>query len=367
MSVVRDILGVTAQTQSPMAAVMSSIGLASKPTTKKRKSFSSKLESKEVANLRDSEGLVKSPPATPTGGDSRGWKWRKFKNSAAASGDPLSHWDNRDDVHRDYTAVRCNIGVDMPDLALADDQVLIDIEKRHRVDRRALEEVWETLRVTELNFIVAADRLGKSPEELKGMYYSVFSAMYPNKKCKYSFSADVERKKLLEERAVSIATEGAERVTEMKKREKELIGEIKEIENRLKTVQQESAVLEKLVNPDQPPVATGKKANQPRLASSETKAPGAELVAKYVPGVALLSAFLAGTKYEPPTNTTALVNKVAVDFSSLTRVPVQCTSFNSKKINDFFAKLAELSETEKALNAFIRKREADIKAASKNS
>ena len=365
MSVVRDILGVQAQTglTSPVAAVMSV--MTSKQSAKKRKSFLK--EAREVMNLRDSEGLVKSPLHTPPGEASRrSWKWKKFKNSSAMSGEYhlLSHWDYRDDDNREYTATRCNVAVELAELSQASSQIISGLMSKYKqLTQDSIEDIFQLLKATELNFIVTADRSnsGLSVEQIKDIYYTVYADVFPHKKCKYSSASDAERRKVLEERQVTIATEGADKVAEMRKREKELAAELRDIENEIKKVESEASVIEKIINPEP------KKVNQQAaLASSEKKPPGYEIVYKYIPGIVELNAFLTGKPAEVPSSTIQMVHKTPIDFSAFTKMSANCTSYNSKRVMDFFARLAELAEMEKTLTAYIKKRDAEIKAAKKS-
>lgn len=361
MSVVRDILGVsTGQPSqlSPVAAVMSVMGAGNPKTSKKRKSFIR--EAREVANLRDSEGLVKSPPATPETEEKR-WRIRKFFISGALSGEPrlLSHWDHRDD-DRTYSATRCMVQVDMPEMTEPARSEII--RKYPSISVGEIESIFQLLKTTELNFIVTSDRSGHPTELVKDMYYTAYVHAFPHKKCKYSLSADVERKKLLIERQELMATQGADRVTEMRKRERELVAEIKETESELKSLESEFLSVEKIIDWFEP-TPNGPKFAQ--LVSAEKKPPGYELINKYIPGIVELNAFLAGKPAELPQSTTQMVGKDRIDFSPFTKVNRACTSFNSKAVSDFFQQLAELNEMEKTLTAFIKKRDMDIKAAKK--
>ena len=224
-----------------------------KQSAKKRKSFLK--EAREVSNLRDSESLVKSPLLTPPGETSnRKWKWKKFNNSSAMSGDThlLSHWDYRDNDNREYAATRCDIGVEMAELSQASSETIAQLMSKHQhLTQTSLEEIFQLLTATELNFIVTTDRSqsGLSIEQIKDIYYSVYADAFPNKKCKYSYSSDVERRKLLEERQATIATEGLDKVAEMRKREKELAAEVRDIETEIKKIESEASVLEKIINP----------------------------------------------------------------------------------------------------------------------
>jgi len=368
MSVVREILGVAQVSGPPTAAVMSLI-TKPPPVPKKRKSFLK--EAREVANLRDSDGLVTSPPMSPEDSGSRTWKWKKFRNSIALSGDQilLSHWDHREDEgNRDYSAVRCYISVELPDPTSVPETVVSDVTKKYNLTQTHFTNIFQTLDLTDLNFIVTADRLNLTVDQVKDVYYTVYAAAFPGRKCKYSHEADVERRKILEEKTVSIATEGAEKVNELRRREKELMAEIKELESDMKSLETEFSVVEKIITPE-PAVAPVKTIKQKgslvKLASEEKKPAGYEFINKYVPGVVELNAFLSGKSAEIPKSTVQMVGKQAVDFTALTQVSPNCTSFNSKKIMDFFTTLAELNEQEKQLTGFIRKREAEIKALSK--
>lgn len=383
MSVVRDILGVSAQQgpASPLTAVMSSLGSApAKPATgKKRKSFLNKFESKEVQNLRDSESLIKSPPtaATPQTPESmiptsNRWKWRPFRNSArGADESALSHWDNRTDLNRDYSAaVRCNVHVDMVDIEKVDESVLSAICKQYGLSKEELVTLFGMLRTYELNFYVAADKCALSVEQIKDIYYTAFSAFYPNKKCKYSFANDVERKAILEEREMSIATEGREKFQDMKRIDKQLTADIKQLEQRIKSLDSDASFLTQLIDKSPESVASKTKKSAPStpgrksastvvqasLASTDKKPPGYDLIHKYIPGTVAVN---GGTL---PASTTALAGKQAVDFSALTQLPIETTTFHSKRIAQFFQRLHDLTESEKALTAFIKKRDADIKA-----
>ena len=363
MSVVRDILGVgpAKSSSSPVSALMSVMG-APPTVTKKRKSFLK--EAREVASLRDSEGLIKSPPKTPEELENRKWKWNKFKNSAAFSKDIflMSHWDYKQD-EKDYPAARCNIKPEIPQLADVSSDVLSDVAGKYNLSTQDIETLFEILEWSEVNFIITADRFGDdlSVDQIKDIYYTVFSHVFPTKKCKYSHASDIERRKILQERQLSIATEGLEKVNELKRREKELVSDIKEIESQMKSLEADFAPIEKLITEGWRKEPQKKASAVICLASSEKKPPGYDLINKYLPGVVELQAFLSGKPAEVPQSTTQIVNKQSVDFSAFTKAYRYCTAFNSKEIIDFFAELNDIAEAEKTLTAFIKKREADIK------
>ena len=335
MSVVRDILGVQSSQQSPMAAVISSFTSASKkqPSVGRKRI---RFEKRELLNLRDSDTLVVSPPSSQEG-SSNSWKLKKFNLSS----NPylLSHWDNRTDSEKEaYSGDRFNIQVEMP-------------------PHNSHERVFHTLRESELNFIVASDRLidedsTLTPERLKQIYYSVYAEAFPGRKCRFSFEAEVERKRILEERQKEGGSDKS--ASEIKKREKQLSGEIKELEKKLKDFETDSLFIDKLFS------ASHDKQDAKSLvslASAEKKPPGYDLIYKFLPGV-------TGTKSE---SSVMMVSKTPVDFAAMTQVSEGCTSFNSIKMIEFFRQLNELQETEKGLSAFIKKREAEIKALKKQS
>ena len=345
MSVVREILGVqpVQQQSSGLATVLSSLTSGgSKQIARKRKST----EKRELANLRDSDTLVMSPPLTPESAMSskaqHHWAWRKFKNSASVSTDSflLSHWDNRNDPDIDYSAVRCNVHPEMP---LLDPESVPD-----GISEGELQEVFDTLKNAELNFVVAADKLDTSPERLKQIYYSVYGKAFPARKCKYAYEADVERKRILEAKQ----KEGGGG-SEAKKREKEIVSQIKELENRIKEIDSDAKNLEKFIHPVDPVLP-----KKVVCASAEKKPPGYDLIYKYLPGVAGASSV--------PSSVVQLTRTTSIDFSAMTQVPEGCTSFNSRPMMDFFQELSDLHEAEKALSSFIKKRECDIKNLRKN-
>ena len=377
MSVVRDILGV-GQAQgptSPLAAVMST--LSGPKVSKKRKSFISKFESKELASLRDSETLVRSPltagtPTTPEAGESsKSWKWRKFRISSRPNDETvLSHWDNRTDESRDYSAVRCDISVDMVDLSKVDSSVLEEIMSKYQLTTQDLEDLFQDLKQYALNFIVVADRtkLKLSVEQIKDIYYATYMSYYPNKKCKYSYSVDVERKRILEERQLAMATEGIGKIEDMKKQEKKLSADIKELEARIKAIDADGDLLEKLIkgNPTKPTTPSRKSIQGPHLASAGKKPNGYDLINKYLPGVVALTGKKPDVQGEG-SSTISYIGKQPIDFSAFTKVPEYCTSYNSAKVASFFQELNELMEKEKLLTSFIKKREAEIKSLQSSS
>ena len=378
MSVVRDILGVpqaALQSTSPLAAVMSSIGLSTAPAPKpgrKRKSFAS-LKTKEIEKLRDSENLIISPiatPETPQGG--RQWKFRPFRNSAREDDVMLSHWDNREDLMRDYSAARCKVPVQLPPIELADESVW----SKHGLNRDQFVHVFDLLQTFELNFVLVADRLNfpLSVEQIKDMYYSLYSIANPGKKCKYSFANDVERKRLLQDRQASIAAEGRKNVTEMNKSEKRILGEVKELEERLKVIDGDAALIDRVVlapgeGKKAPTTPSGKKGSTISgcsLASAEKKPTGADLVNKFLPGFPTPPPTGRRESVAAADSSTAIVLKQTIDMSAIKQIGTICTSFNSKRINDFFQQLNDLAEAEKSLTAFIRKRESELRAVSKS-
>ena len=185
------------------------------------------------------------------------------------------------------------------------------------------------------------------------MYYAAFARAFPNRKCKYSYDNDVERKEALEQR------QGEEKGPEWKKREKQLNVEIKDLEKKIKEFHADSSFLQRLVAPPSHPEPSSNK-EKVSLASAEKKPAGYELIYKFLPG-------LAGPASKETSPQTLLVNKLPVDFSAISRLPEGCTSFNSRKIMKFFHELNDMHEAEKNLTAFIKKRELEIKTLKKNS
>jgi hypothetical protein len=343
MSVVREILGVQKNEapSSSLAAVISSISHAApKDKPRKRKS----IVPKEVRSLRDSESLKMG--LTPTVEEPmeicRSWKWAPFKNSARADGLCLSHWDYNAG-REDYAAVKNNVRVQPLQIPNGSKIGVYEIGE--------IKYLFELIEIYSQNFHVIADRYdynghSRTVEEIKEMYYSLYTLNYPNKKVKYSATADLERKALLEERLLMTAFEGVDKIEKIKNEEKMKLNELNEISNSIKQIDSNCLFFEKFLQTPPVPPTPSSKGSKPFLASSEKKVPGIDLVWKHLKGIHLENLMIpncGGSKEL----TTVMSN--SVDFSAIDGIPSFCYSFNSRKFLEFFDQFNEIYENEKNL------------------
>lgn len=378
MSVVREILGVRQKSDAaPIASVLSSISTAA--PTKKRKSF--KAESREVASLRDTMNVIPlSPGMIDTTRTKRHWRWVPYRNTARGGDETnmatLAHWDHRggdeSPVREDYTAVKFNIPAEIPSLESVQDSQLLDhLAQRYSINKDVdIKLLFDLLSKFELRFPIAVDRFNSitghdiSITAVKDIFYTVYAAVWPGRKCKYSVDQDEERREILQENQESVAMEGLETVTQKKKEEKRIISEIKEIEEQLKEIDDpffNDMVSRSALWPRAPPVTA---------ASLQKKPTGYEHVAKNLVGFVGVtgdSTKSTGSSSSLAPLMNSFVKQNSVDFTAIKQIPNFCSSVSSYRIADFFHQLAQLIEKEKALNGFVRKRENDIKTLVKNS
>ena len=171
-------------------------------------------------------------------------------------------------------------------------------------------------------------------------------------------------------------------MTEMNKSEKRILGEVKELEERLKVIDGDAALIDRVVlapgdgrlapgeGKKAPTTPSGKKGSSSSsgctLASAEKKPAGADFVNKFLPGFPAPPPSGRRESVAAADSSTAIVLKQTIDMSAIKQIGTICTSFNSKRINDFFQQLNDLTEAEKSLTAFIRKRESELRAVSKS-
>lgn len=350
MSTVRDILGIQAAptVTSPMASVMSSMGMGkTTPTQKKRKSFASRMESKLVASLRDSMNPLDSPPKSSL---SRHWEWVDFGNTAHPGHLRLSHWDSQKD--RDlYSGAKFNVQPQLPalsDLHISDKHSLL---RKFGLQDTDLAYLFSLLVRFELRFVVVADYLQStrqppfgtlSLEGLKEIYYSVFTCVWPTKKCRFSADLERERRQALRDRFAVIAVEGAENLENKKKEEKRLLGEIKDLEVKIKLIESEQNSLSTVLFP--PTTSAG---DPHGLVSLFTK-----------------TCVAGGTKEAGKNSSVTAVLKPKLNFACAL-VPGICSRFSSPRIEIFLRQLGDLADQEKQLSNFVKKKDAEIKALQK--
>ena len=376
MSVVRDILGVKQKGDvAPIASVLNSMTTA--VPGKKRKSF--KAESREVASLRDTMNLI---PISPHGGAEgrlrRHWRWVPYRNTARGGHEinlaTLSHWDHRggdeSPVSEDYAAVKFNKSIEIPDLeSITDLGLLPALMERHSI--RSQEDItllFDLLSKFELRFPIVVDRFNSitgyslSIPAIKDMFYAVYASVWPGRRCKYSVEQDEERREILQETQMSVALEGADSSTQRKREEKRILAEIKELEEELKQI--DDPFFDDILATS----SLWPSVNQPTAASSQKKPIGYEHITKNLTG---MIGAVPESSSSKSSGAYALMNSFVkqsgVDFSSIRSIPSFCSGVSSTKIAAFFHDVSQLVEKEKALNAFIRKRETDIKALVKNS
>jgi hypothetical protein len=348
MSTVKEILGIQATpvVAAPIASLMSSMGMGTTtPSAKKRKSFTTGKASKLVASLHDSMNpiAIRTRPY-------RKWGWMEFENNGHSGRLRLRHWDH-DPERKDYPGSRFNLAVDMPALTdLSDTDRERIITKFHLKDLSDLEGIFGVLARFELRFVVALDHINErrgsgsdlTIESLKDLYYSVYSIVFPSKKCRFSAESESERRECLEDRFRTVLAEGVDVVDSRKKEEKRLTMEIKELEQKLKSIESDQEQLASILFPE----PTSKDTHGLINLYTKTCVPGAPKETKSV-------ATPIATALKPRLN-----------FSTCL-VPAVCGKFNSPRIEAFLLELGQLAEQERALTTFIKRKETEIKSAQK--
>lgn len=353
MSTVRDILGVHAAptVTSPMASVMSSIGMGkTTPTQKKRKSFASRMESKLVADLRDSMNpALAGSPTKPS--LNRHWELVKFDNSAHPGKLRLTHWDYQKEREQ-YAGSRFNVGSQLPDLEDAPESLKQELVSKFKLrDITDLEFIFSRFSVFELRFVVIADHIRSTCphplntltiEDLKEIYYAIFCSVFPAKKCRFSKDLERERREVLQERFSVIAVEGVETMESKKKEEKRLQSEIKEMENKIKSLESDQAAVSAILFP--------------LPCSDDPHGLVAMFQRTCVPG--------ASKEGKLPSSGVIQTLRSKINFSTSV-VPAICSRFSSPRVEQFLRDLGQLAEQEKQMIAFIKRKEGEIKALEK--
>lgn len=375
MSVVREILGVKQKTEvAPIASVLSSISTGA--PARKRKSFKS--ESREVASLRDTMNVIPvSPGAIDTTRTKRHWRWVPYRNTARGGDEinmaTMAHWDHRggdeSPVREDYTAVKFNVPVEIASLEMlpdpgVDEQLAARYGFRSVVDLTLL---FDLLGKFELRFAVVVDRFNSiagynlSITAVKDIYYTVYSLVWPGRKCKYSVELDEERRDILQLNQENLAMEGLDSAAQKKKEEKRIVAEIKELEEQMKEID-DPFFTDVLSGSDLWPNAPSVTA-----ASVQKKPIGYENVTKNLAGFVGVSSEPSKSSSASSSLVNTFVRQNGVDFSAIKGIPNFCSSVSSYRLANYFHQVSQLVEKEKALNSFIRKRDNDIKALVKNS
>jgi len=375
MSVVREILGVKQKTEvAPIASVLSSISTGA--PARKRKSFKS--ESREVASLRDTMNVIPvSPGAIDTTRTKRHWRWVPYRNTARGGDEinmaTMAHWDHRggdeSPVREDYTAVKFNVPVEIASLEMlpdpgVDEQLAARYGFRSVVDLTLL---FDLLGKFELRFAVVVDRFNSiagynlSITAVKDIYYTVYSLVWPGRKCKYSVELDEERRDILQLNQENLAMEGLDSAAQKKKEEKRIVAEIKELEEQMKEID-DPFLIDVHSGSDLWPNAPSVTA-----ASVQKKPIGYENVTKNLAGFVGVSSEPSKSSSASSSLVNTFVRQNGVDFSAIKGIPNFCSSVSSYRLANYFHQVSQLVEKERALNSFIRKRDNDIKALVKNS
>lgn len=191
MSVTREILGVKKKAQAPKAFenLFSTIAPSAEP-----KKNSGKKQSREVQSLLKGEkmDLEISTPAK----ERLGWARVAFDNPARSDNFRLSHWEKKRPVRPPgYGGALSVIPFPLP--------ALPEEFKFPGWGREELVHMWETCRETEIRFPVVAEKLKRSTEEIKEVFYAILKNLeIPGFKARgvFDINSERQRRELLEEK-----------------------------------------------------------------------------------------------------------------------------------------------------------------------
>ncbi len=199
-----------------------------------------------------SEAKVPAEPRVPNR-----WVYRPFINEARTDKLLLRRWQKELDANQPYPFAKLGRKIEIPKYTEKEyDEYLSELNPSWSKEETAL--LWELCEMYELRFTVIADRFAahqeykRSIEELKDRYFSIAKKLLEQRgessnqlvKRPYSLDYEVKRKANLEKIFLRIA--------EHQSVEKQLLEDVKKIEQRIKREEKELKNLNKLMGKEEP-------------------------------------------------------------------------------------------------------------------